>query len=392
MIMKRLFYLAKSFLAILVLFSCHEKEDHIPLAKVEIFERVSDGSFNYNSANVKKIEPLDGKLFYSHRSNPGYLDSAYNVIQLCCSAINNNELNQSFSNDYIVGAGNYLNSFNVYSVKDDYSTGFIYLQKFFGQNIQNVFLDSKAKDLFDLNENFLLTPVYVGTKQELYIFDLDRHVNFFGGPQDTTGIIKVNFSSVGQSESPDISYVGKLKRFEDGWLVALYSGSTVSVRGTYFIDKKGLATKVESDLEEIFYYGGHTYLENGKLIVWTENKIYLSEKGKLNDIRPIANIPLAFEFRALGNRLAMFLPTAESIFELENIENYIEGPLKVKQLDNRGIEFSNVNEIRLFGDKVFVATSMGLFTKSESEFFTPKKEDENTQKTGESITFFLEQN
>jgi hypothetical protein len=88
----------------------------------------------------------------------------------------------------------------------------------------------------------------------------------------------------------------------------------------------------------------------------------------------------------------MFLPTAESIFELENIENYIEGPLKVKQLDNRGIEFSNVNEIRLFGDKVFVATSIGLFTKSESEFFTPKKEDENTQKTGELTTFSLKQN
>jgi hypothetical protein len=392
MIMKRLFYLAKSFLAILVLFSCHEKEDHIPLAKVEIFERVSDGSFNYNSANVKKIESLDGKLFYSHRSNPGYLDSAYNVIQLCCSAINNNELNQSFSNEYIVGAGNYLTSFNVYSVKDDHSTGFIYLQKFLGQDFQKVFLDSRAKDLFDLNENFLLTPVYVGTKQELYIFDLDRHVNFFGGPQDTTGIIKVNFPSVGQSESPDISNVGKLKRFEDGWLVALYSGSTVPIRGTYFIDKKGQATKVESDPEEIFYYGGHTYLENGKLIVWTWNKIYLSETGSMNGIRPIANIPLPFEFRAIGNRLAMFLPSAESILELENIENYKEGPLMVQQLDNQGIEFSNVNEIRLFGDKVFVATSIGLFTKSVSEFFTPKKEDENTQKTGESITFFLDQN
>jgi hypothetical protein len=365
--------------AALALVSCNKSDDPQPVKEIEIFERVPNGNFARNSINVGKIEVLSNRLFYSDRSNPGYISDDLSVEQLCCYALNNQVHQQTFSNDYAVGVNNYLRSFIVYYVNQTRNPESIFLPYALGQSYEDAYIwGGENLGLFELNDNLLLTFVHVKNQRNLYIFDLEKHASSYGLSQDTTGIIKVDIAQLGiRNPNCDLDRPGKMSRFGEGWLVSFVHNCGLNA-GTFFVDKNGKLSKVDANYEGVFYHLGHTILSNGKLVAWDDNNLYLSLSGSLEDLRPIATLPFRMEFRALGNRLITFFG-GDNLFEAMEFNEYSGQPIDFKRIDTQGLEFANLNDVRLFGERVFVAANTGLFLKSESDFWTYVKEIDDRQ-------------
>lgn len=374
----------------LVFFSCNKNEDPQPEKANEIFQRVPNGNFAGNSINVGRIEVLSNRLFYSDRSNPGYISDDLSVEQLCCYALNNQVHLQSFSEDYVVGVSNYLNSFILYYVNQPRNPESIFLPNALGQTLGDAYMwGGENLGLFELNDNLLLAFVHVKNQRNLYIFDLEKHASNFGLPQDTTGIIKVDISQLGvRNPNCDIDSPGKMSRFGEGWLVS-FVHNCGSNAGTYFVDKTGKLSKVNANFDGIFYHLGHTILENGKLVAWDDTNLYLSLSGSLEDLRPIAKLPFRMQFRAVGNRLVTFFG-GNNLFEAMEFNDYSGDPINFKRIDTQGMEFADLNDVRLFGERVFVASNTGLFFKAESDFWTYAKGTDDGESNSLSLGYALE--
>jgi hypothetical protein len=354
------------------LVSCSKNDDPQPVKEIEIFERVPNGNFARNSINVGKIEVHSNRLFYSDRSNPGYIYDDLSVEQLCCYALNNQVHQQTFSNDYVVGVSNYLRSFIVYYVNQTRNPESIFLEAL-GQSYENSYMwGGENLGLFELNDNLLLAFVGLYNQRDLYIFDLDKHTTNYGIAQDTTGIIKVDIAQLGIiNPNCKLNRPGRMSRFGEGWLVSFVHNCGLNA-GTFFVDKNGKLSKVDANYDGVFYHLGHTILSNGKLVAWDDNNLYLSLSGSLENLTPIAKLPFRMEFRALGNRLITFL--GGDIFEAMEFNEFSGQTINFKKIDTQGLESANLNDVRLFGERVFVAANTGLFYKSESAFWTYGKE------------------
>lgn len=367
------------FAAALAFVSCNKNDDPQPEKEVEIFERVPSGNFARNSIHVGKIEVLSNRLFYSDRSNPGYISDDLSVEQLCCYALNNQVHQQTFSKDYVVGVSNYLRSFIVYYVNQTRNSESIFLPYAFSQSYEDTYMwGGENLGLFELNDNLLLAFVHVKNQRNLYIFDLEKHTSNYGLSQDTTGIIKVDIAQLGIiNPNCGLDRPGRMSRFGEGWLVSFVHNCGLNA-GTFYVDKKGKLSKVDANYEGVFYHLGHTVLSNGKLVAWDDNNLYLSLSGSLEDLSPIAKLPFRMEFRALGNRVMTFSGN-DNLFEAMELNEYSGQPIIIKKIDTQGLELSDINDVRLFGEKVFVAANTGLFLKSESAFWTYAKEIDDRQ-------------
>jgi hypothetical protein len=62
------------------------------------------------------------------------------------------------------------------------------------------------------------------------------------------------------------------------------------------------------------------------------------------------------------------------IFEAMEFNEFSGQTINFKKIDTQGLESANLNDVRLFGERVFVAANTGLFYKSESAFWTYGKE------------------
>jgi hypothetical protein len=233
-----------------------------------------------------------------------------------------------------------------------------------------------------------LAFVHVKNQRNLYIFDLDKHTSNYGLSQDTTGIIKVDIEQLGIiNPNCKLDRPGRLSRFGEGWLVSFVHNCGLNA-GTYFVDKNGKLTKVDTNYDGVFYHLGHTILSNGKLIAWDDDNLYLSLSGSLENLMPIAKLPFRMEFRALGNRLITFL--GGDIFEAMEFNEFSGQPINFKRIDTQGLEFANLNDVRLFGERVFVAANTGLFLKSESAFWTYGKGTDDRESNSLSLGNTLE--
>ena len=371
------------FVCVFALVSCNKNDDPQPEKIIKIFERVPNGNFAKSSNHVGKIEVLSNRLFYSDRSNPGYISDDLSVEQLCCYALNNQVHQQTFSKDYVVGVSNYLSSFIVYYVNQTRNSETIFLNAL-GQSDENAYMwGGENLGHFELNDNLLLAFVGLYNQRDLYIFDLDKHTTNYGIAQDTTGIINVDISQLGMiNPNCKLDRPGRMSRFGEGWLVSFVHNCGLNA-ATYFLDKNGKLSKVDANYDGVFYHLGHTILSNGKLVAWDDNNLYLSLSGSLEDLRPIAKLPFKMEFRALGNRLITFL--GDNIFEAMEFNEFSGQPINFKRIDTQGLEFANLNDVRLFGERVFVATNTGLFFKSESAFWTYAKGTDDNQSNSLSL-------
>lgn len=83
------------------LISCQEIEN-LDLEEIEEkFERFDNFNFQYQNSNVTRIKAIGDRLFYAHKTNPGFISKDMEVIPLCCLSNNQMDFRQSFSNDYV---------------------------------------------------------------------------------------------------------------------------------------------------------------------------------------------------------------------------------------------------------------------------------------------------
>lgn len=383
--------LVLSFLPLLFLFSACSDDD-LPDASLERegFKRHENLNFNRENTNVKNIQRIGDRLFYSHRTNPGFIDQDGEVHQLCCLSYNHMDMNQTFSEKFIVSAGHDLRGFRVY-VADDRSFGeygsisFPELDVHSEENILIHF--DRERNNFALNGDHLIASVYsldnnFLSAPDIFIYDLEKHTNFFGTPESSEGVIKLDFSAFLDLPDAQGARIGHASAFEDGWIISVFFQQTWR-HGTFFVKKDGALSQLvlfNQQNSEQFFYTGHTFLDNGQLFVISNGKTLLhSETGQLADLKKVGVLNQRYTPYSIGNRLVLTVLRSDIFLEVEGILDREPVEWEFRRLDDTNIAFSSINAIAKFRDKVYVATSIGLFTKSEEAFWDSYVEKDNDQ-------------
>lgn len=356
------------FILFALIFSCNEAEEPILELEEELeqFERIENSNFNFVNSDVQRIKVVGDRLFYSHKTNPGYIESDGEVVQLCCLNNNNMDFRQAFSSNYIVAADRSLEIFNVYDINEGTSgfLSFTGIVPFENSARINTF---HRESNFELNNDHLIASLTVDGVSSIYIFDLTKQFDLFQ-PVVPSEAIKVEFPN----DLPDLgSRFIKVNAFNDGWIASVLTGNTGG-SGTYFIQKDGSFERLFA-LDDLVY-SGHAYTSEGQLLLGGEGEIRISENESLDRFYRGLNASTNIRFRLIGDRLVIWNPNLSTLYEVESFKGPEEATLRI--LNTRGIEFSNVNDIAEFNGRVYLATSQGLFTKSLEGFWDSLPEDE----------------
>ncbi|MBT0811711.1 hypothetical protein KIH41_10530 [Litoribacter ruber] len=374
--MNRFFIVKCLTLIVLFLSSCVGDEVMEEVVEVEVFQRVDHSSFNYSNVNVRNIQAIGDKLMYSHRTNPGYIDQSGEVVQLCCSVTNHHDVRQAFSEKYIVTASADLSYFGVYSV-DNSRHGFLNLNDLDphkGKNpTLNFFMDRRN---ISINDSHLIASMREDREAGIFIYDIESTANFVGLIPDPNAIIKVDFSAFLDPDFLHDARIINVDPFGNGWIMSVWFNQTMQ-NNSFLVNKDGSVTKIESPLSnEPVWFTDYTVLDNGQLFMISGTMILVSRTGRIEDLQPLADTGNTLRVASVGNRLLIYHPSFHIISEVmgvldEDAENYT-----LERLDDTNLTFSNINDIQVFRDKVYVATSMGLFTKSLDGFFDRYEEPE----------------
>lgn len=355
---------------------CMSEEIIEPVIEKETFQRHENSNFNYINVNVKHIQVIGERLFYSHSTNPGFIDRSGVVKQLCCMSQNNYDMKQSFSEKYIVSASAHLKGFSVYKT-DNNGAGFLSFEVLdIHQNKNTSIPFSSWGRKYALNAEHLFATVFENNQYRSYIYDVEAHTNFVG-LYKREGVIKVDFSAY---INTNISYNASVKNvnaFKDGWIVTAQL-SNPSNDGTYFVRKDGSVEKLDMMVNNgPFAYDNHTIMDNGQLFMMANRILFVSRTGELKDLQPMADTGNVLKIQSVGNRLVIYHPVFHEFHEVEGVLDEEAEQWTLRRLDDTNITFSNINDIVAFGDKVYVATSIGLFTKSLEGFWDSYEEPEN---------------
>ncbi len=370
-------------LLFLILLSCKETEEPILETPLEQFKRFEHPMFNYGFSDVQRLKVIGERMFYAHKTNPGYLTIDEDIVQLCCARNNNMDFRQVLSEKYIVAVDGSLQTFNVYDVENS-RTGFIPFQNLISYETSarvngGLNLFSTARN-FEVNGNHLIASLIVDGQRKIYIFDLTRHVNFVG-LVDQEGVIEVDFPN-----NPSVNGVEliKIDAFEDVWITSAFNFSQ-DFNGTYLIQKNGTNQRLFN--QENFIYQGHKFGNNGYLFVGVDRNILVSYSGTLDDFDFEITGNNNLRFRIIQDRLVVWQPSFAGLIE---VSGYDPETLEIKAriLNNQGIEFSRINDIDEFNGKVYISTTQGLFTKSLESFWDSLPEEDLDQASMEFLNQF----
>lgn len=356
------------FAFIVLIFSCSESEEPLSLTKEGAqFERVENFLFNYANSDVQRIKVIGDRLIFSNRSNPGYIDSTGEIVQLCCLSANSLDFRQSLSSRYIVAANRSLGFYTVYDIEEGNSGGLSLSQLFPSENSVQINLD-QDKSNFDLNDDFLLASLKIDGVNRIFIFDLKEHFSLYGQPLNTKDPVEVKIPTINPQIGPAFLNVDA---FEDGWIASILTADQ-STNGTYFIRKDGSYELLFPLFD--FSYTDHEYTSQGQLILGGSREVRISQNERIDGINYVVNSSSNFRFGIIDDRLVVWPQNGSAIYELEG---YM-GPDEIifKPIKNTGLEFSKLNEIAVFNGKVYLATTQGLFTKSLEDFwdFVPEED------------------
>lgn len=358
-----------------IFISCEESPEPQIEVELEKFERFDDFNFKWQNSNVKRIKTIDDRLYYAHRTNPGYISSDMTVNQLCCLRNNQIDFRQSLSKDYIATVDRSLSGYHIYRVDESGNTGFLDLNRLF-QDLEGrkavAGFGLGVDGSFDINGTKMLANIVIGSNNtgSLYIFDLEQNTNFVG-VIPSQNVIRVEFPDTDPNNS---NKVIRLDSFEDGWIASVDTGNFNF--SNYFISKEGTVRRFTFGDDLNRTYLGYQITANGKLIMNGDRHIYISESGDVDNLSLLASINNFFKISLIEDRLVIWHPSFGEIFELENYASRDPDLFKVRKLNNEGMEFSGLNELQVFNGKVFAATSQGLFTKSLRGFWDSAIEPE----------------
>jgi len=370
-----------SFCILLFLFlasGCMNEEVIEPVVEKETFQRHENSNFNYTNVNVKHIQVIGERLFYSNSTNPGFIDRSGEVNQLCCLIHNNNDMKQSFSEKFIVGTYVNLTGFSVYKTDRSGSGNINFsLLDIHQNNNTSVPFQSYGRN-YALNDELLLATVSEDYSHSIYIYDVERHTNFVGMPKDKEGVIRVDFSRFSNPEAQHYSSAWNVDAFKDGWIVTARLNNPYN-NGTYFVRKDGTVEKLDIMVDNNpFAYENHAVMDNGQLFMMANRKLFVSRTGELKDLQPMADTGNVLKIQSVGNRLVIYHPVFHVFHEVEGVLHEDAEEWNLRRLDDTNLSFSSINDIVAFGDKVYVATSIGLFTKSLDGFWDSYEESDNT--------------
>lgn len=361
-------YIFKLFTIFALFFSCNESEEpEEAIIEEKQFERVENFLFNYEDSDVQRIKVIGDRLIFSNRSNPGYIDSIGEVVQLCCFNSNSVDFRQSFSSKYIVAANRSLRFYSVYDVEGGISGGLSLSQLIPSENSVQISL-SQDRSNFDLNDDLFITTLQVDGVNRIFIFDLKEHFWLYGQPLEVKEPVEVKIPSINPQIGP---FLINVDAFEDGWIASI-STADQTTNGTYFIRKDGSYELLFPLVD--FTYTDHEYTSKGQLLLGGSREVRISQNERIDGINYKITSSNNFKFGIIDDRLVVWPQNGSTIYELEG---YM-GPDEIvfKPIKNIGLEFSKLNEIAFFNGKVYLATTQGLFTKSLEDFwdFIPEEE------------------
>lgn len=363
-----------------IFISCQETPEPQIEVELEKFERFDDFNFKWQNSNVTRIKTIGDRLYYAHRTNPGYISTDMTVNQLCCLRNNQIDFRQSLSKDYIATVDRSLIGYNIYRVNSPGGTGILDLNRLLedleGRKAVASFGIGVGGN-FDINGTKMLANIVFGSNNtgKVYIFDLEQNTNFVS-VIPSKNVIRVEFPDTDPNNS---NKVIRLDSYRDGWIASVDTGNFNFPN--YFISKEGEVRKLSLGEDTNKPYFGQETTSDGKLIIIGERNIYISESGDLNNINLFASINNNFEMRLIKDRMVIWNNSAAVIYEVENFDSRNPELFNIRKLNNEGMEFSGLNELQVFNGKVFAATSQGLFTKSLEGFWDSaiEPEEENAE-------------
>lgn len=374
--------------------SCQEdelpKEVDLPAEK---FERFDNYNFNGQASNVTSIKTIGDRLYYSHRTNPGYITDNMEVNQLCCSRNNQMEFRQALSRNYIVTVDRSLTGFNIYNVENrgHGSMAFISLSRLLedleGNKVVSTIGIGSQQNNFDINGTKMLANIQLDGKNIAYIFDIEENANFYG-VINSKDVVKVEFPENTHRSNGDWIFV--VNAFQDGWIASVSTGDGNS-SPNFLISKDGSVQNFTLEEMPRGIYMGHEFTSDGRLFMNIERYIYISESGKVEDLKAHISMNVLFNMRIIEDRMVVWNNSGAAIYEIENFDSRDPDLFNIRKLNNGGIEHSGLNELEVFNGKVFAATSQGLFSKSLESFWDslPEVDDVQDQSFREGVEFVM---
>ncbi|UJP63527.1 hypothetical protein [Mongoliitalea daihaiensis] len=356
--------------------SCQEPENPVePTIALEKFERFGDPHFNFRSSIVNNIKVIDNQLFFSHVSNPGFINPDMTVNQLCCARPNQMEFRQSLTKQYIGAVDRNLFGFYIFRNQGNGGVGlldFNRLIKVPGGRAKVSSIPNRLKN-FDINNGKLLAAVdLIGETFEraIYLFDIENNTNFVGVVPDTT-VIKITPPAIENSTIEGLNIIQQIDAFQDGWLVS-------TINQNFFVAPDGSTTPFElRDANGNFTpYYGHVFTSDGRLLVKTFRNLFISPSGSIDDLELRVTFNSLIEFFIHEDRLAIWLSGSSILSEVENFDSLDPELFKIRLLNSEGINFSQLFALQKFQGKVFAATNQGLFTKSLESFWDSAPEND----------------
>ncbi|TVP46146.1 MAG: hypothetical protein EA341_14360 [Mongoliibacter sp.] len=373
-------------ISIVLMLSCQEVEEPVQADKeieLEKFQRFDNFNFRGQNSNVTRIRTIGDRLYYAHRINPGYLTTDLEAQQLSGWRDNLLEFRQSLSSDYIAAVDRSLRGFNIYDTGGNRNLGFLSLDNLLEdlEGHKTVSLNINSLGNFEINDGKMLANIHIVgspfSRNSAYIFDLEKNT-IFNGVLPNKDVLKVDFPE--NTHRSDGDRIFKVNAFRDGWIASASTGDLNS-SPNYLISKDGSVKNFTLNDRPNAVYMGHEFTSDGKLIMNVERHIYISESGKVEDLKPHISIDNFFNMRLIDDRMVIWNNRGARFYEVENFDSHDPEIFNIRKLNNEGIEKSGINELELFNGKVFAATSQGLFTKSLENFWdsAPEPEEEDAQ-------------
>lgn len=367
-------------IALSALFSCTDPIEPILEQNPENFELFDFEIAQRNEEFILGLEVIGDKLFFLHKNFPGFIDKQERLTHLCCltSALNL-RFRPSFSENYIVHPIENLIGFIVFPVGPG-ELRTLNLEEQLGEEGKGARLVSGSqKELFHPEKNFDISGnhLILNLQKDGFNKILILEINFGTGfhQLDVKQITEISILDLGlDANSTSGLIIQSIKKYEDQWITHIRKADDDPESGdSYLISKDGSVQKLigpttgstnfrfydftqVSPLEYLISESpiGRISYTNSPL---SETKEYITE----------LNGPLVI--RSDGDKGLMFIPGAEILSSLENFRENGATNHQLRELDRTGLNNLQIYDAQFFGDKAYIATTKGLFVKSQGNFW-----------------------
>lgn len=235
--------------------------------------------------------------------------------------------------------------------------------QFYGPNLDTAFIRydfpywHQSVNFGLTDDNYLLVSYLrkrhdqIGYDTEFTLIEIDQ--------EDDTHLTSLEVTSMQKIDKPeDWGKANAIHVIDNTFFVAT-SGATYRIftDGTWQLS-------YDSNLFDMFELNGHLFA-----ITWNGLIVSNDMGASWQTIQQIGNELRLGRYRTIDRQIVGFFQ--DQLFRLEFLETGLTG---ITYLDNDGLEGEEITGIAVAGERVYISTLGGVFSRQRSEFFTPIEE------------------